>query len=110
VSRKRLPRASPTRKRQQACVELDALLSIAQAANLQRTLLAHLAKGGPVVIDGARVEEIDTAMLQLLASLWRTSGERGIDCTWKGASAALRQTAALVGVAEVLNFPAGEAE
>jgi anti-anti-sigma regulatory factor len=47
-------------------------------------------------------------MLQLLASLWRTSRERGIDCTWKGASGALRQTAALIGVAEVLNFPAGE--
>jgi anti-anti-sigma regulatory factor len=108
VSRKKPPRASAARNRQPACVELDARPSIAQAADLHRTLLARLAKGGPVVIDGARVEEIDTAMLQLLVSLWRTGGERGIDCTWKGASGALRQTAALVGVAEVLNFPAGE--
>jgi len=44
----------------------------------------------------------------LLASLWRTSRERGIHCTWKGASGALRQSATLIGVAEVLNFTAGE--
>lgn len=108
MSGKKRPRAGLKRNRKAACVGLDAQLNIAQAADLHRTLLACLAKGGPVVIDGARVEEIDTAMLQLLASLWRTSRERGIDCTWKGASGALRQTAALIGVAEVLNFPAGE--
>lgn len=108
MSGKKRPRARPTRNRQAGSVDLDARLNIAQAADLHRTLLARLAKGGPLVVDGARVEEIDTAMLQLLASLWRTSRERGIDCTWKGASGALRQTAALIGVAEVLNFPAGE--
>ncbi|MGO9947880.1 MAG: lipid asymmetry maintenance protein MlaB [Steroidobacteraceae bacterium] len=108
MSGKKRPRAGLKRNRQAACVELDAQLNIAQAADLHRTLLARLAKGGPVIVDGARVEEIDTAMLQLLASLWRTSRERGIDCTWKGASAALRQTAALIGVSEALNFPAGE--
>ena len=108
MSGKKQPRVRPTRNRLAACVELDARLDIAQAADLHRTLLARLAKGGPVVIDGARVEEIDTAMLQLLASLWRTSRERGIDCTWKSASAALRHTANLIGVAQVLNFPAGE--
>ena len=60
-----------------------------------------------MVVDGARVEEIDTAMLQLLASLWRTSRQRGIDCTWKGASGALRQTATLVGLADLLQLPGG---
>jgi anti-anti-sigma regulatory factor len=89
-------------------VELNARLDIAQAADLHRALLSHLAAGGPVVVDGTQVEEIDTAMLQLLASLWRSSAARGIACTWKGASGALRQTATLLGVAEVLNFPAGE--
>ncbi len=62
-------------------------------------------KARQCVVDGTRVEEIDTAILQLLASLWRTSLERGIACTWHGASEALRQTAALVGVAELLQFP-----
>jgi len=108
VSAKKKPHAVRPKQRRPACVDLDAELNIAQAADLHRTLLARLAKGGPVSVDGARVEQIDTAMLQLLASLWRTCGERGIACTWKGASAALRRTAALVGLTEVLNFPAGE--
>ena len=108
MSGKKRPRAGLKRNRQAACVQLDAQLNIAQVADLHRTLLARLAEGGPVVVDGARVEEIDTSMLQLLASLWRTSRERGIHCTWKGASGALRQSATLIGVAEVLNFTAGE--
>jgi len=107
VSRKK-PLRTAASKRQPACVQLGAQLTIAEAADLHRTLLARLAKGDPLILDGAQVEEIDTAILQLLVSLWRTSGERGIACTWQGASAALRQTATLVGVAEVLNFPADE--
>ena len=108
MSGKKPPRAHSPKQRRPACLELNVRLDIAQAADLHRALLARLAKGGPVIVDGTRVEEIDTAMLQLLASLWRTSGERGIACTWKAASGALRLTAILLGVAEVLNFPAGE--
>ena len=67
-------------------------------------LMARLAHGGPVAVDGAHVEEIDTAMLQLLASLWHTARERGIPCAWQAASDALRHTAALIGVAEALHF------
>jgi anti-anti-sigma regulatory factor len=80
-------------------------MTIVQAAGLHRTLLACLARGAPIVVDGTRVEEIDTAVLQVLASLWRTCVARGMDCTWQGASDALRQTAALIGVAQMLHFP-----
>ena len=80
-------------------------MSIVQAAGLHGTLLARLADGAPVEIDGSRVEEIDTAILQLLTSLWRTGQERGIPCSWFGASEALRRTAGLVGVAQMLCFP-----
>jgi anti-anti-sigma regulatory factor len=86
-------------------IELDARLTIVQAAHLHRTLVARLASGGPVRVDGTRVEEIDTSILQLLTSLWRTSLERGISCTWYGVSDVLRQRAALIGVAEILHFP-----
>ena len=86
-------------------IELDPRLTIVQAAALHRTLLAHLEAGRPVVVDGTRVEEIDTAVLQLLTSLWRTGQQRGIACTWHGASDALRRTAALVGVAGILHLP-----
>jgi anti-anti-sigma regulatory factor len=89
-------------------IELEARLTIMQAADLHRTLAARLASGGPVAVDGARVEEIDTSILQLLTSLWRTSLERGISCTWHGVSDVLRQRAALIGVAELLHFPDDE--
>ncbi len=102
MSKKKSPRL-----RQPPRIKLDARLTIVQAAHLHRTLAARLANGGPVVVDGAGVEEIDTAVLQLLTSLWRTSRERGIACTWHGASDVLRHTATLVGVAEMLHFSDG---
>lgn len=95
----------PAAPRQPQRIQLEARMSIVQAAGLHGTLLARLADGAPVEIDGSRVEEIDTAILQLLTSLWRTGQERGIACSWFGASEALRRTAALVGVAQMLCFP-----
>lgn len=103
-------RAQAKRRPQPECVpqpaslQLDSRLTIAQAADLHRSLAARLAGGGAVVLDGSRVEEIDTAVLQLLASLWRTARERGIPCAWQAASDALRQAAALIGVTEALHF------
>jgi anti-anti-sigma regulatory factor len=95
------PAAAPPPAR----IELDARLTIVQAADLHRLLMTRLAAGEPVVIDGSRVEEIDTAILQLLTCLWRTAQERGIACTWHGASEPLRYTADLIGVAGVLSLP-----
>ena len=97
-------RPQPESVPQPAPLQLDSRLTIAQAADLHRSLAGRLADGGPVVLDGSRVEEIDTAMLQLLASLWRTARERGIPCAWLTASDALRHAAALIGVAEALHF------
>jgi anti-anti-sigma regulatory factor len=87
-------------------IELDARLTIVQAAELHRTMAARLEGSWPVVVDGTRVEEIDTAVLQLLTSLWCTGKERGIACTWRGASDALRRSAALIGVAGILQLDA----
>jgi anti-anti-sigma regulatory factor len=103
MTKRKSPRVMPP-----PCVELGARLTIVQAADLHRTLVTQLAGGGPVVVDGTHVEEIDTSILQLLTSLWRTSLERGISCTWRGASEVLRQRATLIGVAEMLHLPAGE--
>jgi anti-anti-sigma regulatory factor len=89
---------------QPAPVRLDARVTIAQAADLHRALAVRIADGGPIVLDGSAVEEIDTAILQLLASLWRTTRERGTPCAWQGTSDVLRNTAALIGVAEALHF------
>lgn len=114
MSKRPLPRKvkevrlkQPAAPRQPQRIQLEARMSIVQAAGLHGTLLARLADGGPVEIDGSGVEEIDTAILQLLTSLWRTGQERGIPCSWFGVSEALRRTAGLVGVAQMLCFPEG---
>jgi anti-anti-sigma regulatory factor len=108
VSKKKLPRKTKAiRVKQPARIELEARTTIVQAADLHRTLMARVARGEGVVVDGTRVEEIDTAILQLLASLWRTCLTRGIACTWHGTSGALRQAANLVGLADLLQLPDG---
>ncbi len=93
---------------QSNCIELDERLTIAQAAELHRSLCAILADGTSVVVDGTRVQEIDTAILQVLASLWKSSRERGIPCVWRGVSDVLRRTAGLIGLTETLHFPDAE--
>lgn len=106
MSKKKPSRAAKAASaKQPAPIELDERMTIVQAAELHRTLVARLAQGAAIVIDGTRVEEIDTAVLQLLASLWRTGAERGVACTWRGASDTLRQTADLIGMAEMLHLP-----
>jgi anti-anti-sigma regulatory factor len=101
VSKKRIPRGKS--------IHLDARMTILQAAGLHSLLLARLAGGGAIVIDGTRVEEIDTAILQLLASLWRTGTERGVACSWAGVSDALRRTANLIGMTQLLHLPHADA-
>jgi anti-anti-sigma regulatory factor len=108
VNKKKPPRKTKaTRVKPPARIELEARTTIAHAADLHRTLLARLERGEDMVVDGTRVEEIDTAVLQLLTSLWRTCLTRGIACTWHGASDALRQAAALIGLADLLQLRDG---
>ena len=77
MRKKKTPRnGRPAPMKPPDCIQLDARMTIVQAASLHGSLLTHLAAGGPIAIDGSRVEEIDTAILQLLASLWRTAKER----------------------------------
>ena len=106
MSKKKTAHAASPPRGEPPPIELDPRLTIVQAAALHRTMVAHLEEGRPVIVDGTRVEEIDTAVLQLLMSLWRTGQERGIACTWHGASDALRRTATLLGVAGILHLDA----
>jgi anti-anti-sigma regulatory factor len=106
VSKKKSARAASQRHAPPPPIELEPRLTIVQAAALHRTMVERLEAGAPIVVDGTHVEEIDTAVLQLLTSLWRTGQERGIACTWRGSSDALRRTASLVGVAGILHLDA----
>ncbi len=89
-------------------VELAERMSIAQSAALHRTLMVCLASGAPLLIEGGRVEQIDTAVLQLLVSAWLGAAKRGIECRWLSASQALFRSATLIGVAEILRLNGSE--
>jgi anti-anti-sigma regulatory factor len=89
-----------------APLQLAPNLSIADAANLHRELTERVSGGVPLVIDGSRVEQIDTAILQLLVSCWRTCTQRGVACGWQAASENLRRSALLIGVADLLQLSA----
>jgi anti-anti-sigma regulatory factor len=99
VTKKKAPRA-PVPER----IELAAELTIAHAADLQRSFKNHLAGASALVVDGTRVTQIDTSILQLLVAVWRAGAQRGIGCSWAGTSDALRRSAALIGVAEALQL------
>jgi anti-anti-sigma regulatory factor len=89
-------------------VELAERMSIAQSAELQRRLTVCLASGAPLLINGDRVEQIDTSVLQLLVSAWLGAAKRGIECRWQGTSQALRRSALLIGAAEILQLNGSE--
>ncbi len=88
-------------------IVLEERLTIAQAAALHGSFCAMLAAGTPLVIDGSRVEEIDTAVLQLLCVVSQSAAQRGIACAWQGVSEALRRNAGLIGLSAALCFPEG---
>ena len=86
-------------------VRLPADCRVAGAAALRAVLLDAVAQ--PLsLLDGAGVERVDTAALQLLAAFHREAGVRGHEIRWAGASDALREAAGLLGLAGLLNLPA----
>lgn len=92
------------RQAAQNVVELPPRLSIAQCMELHRTLTSRCVGDAPLLLDGSRVEEIDTAILQLLVSAWVGGAKRGVECRWRGVSEALRHSATLIGVALILQL------
>jgi len=94
----------PARPAKSKPIELPARLTIAQSVELHRTLVKALAAGTPLCLDGSRVEEVDTAILQLLSSAWADASQRGVVCRWQRASSALRNSATLIGVSDILQF------
>jgi anti-anti-sigma regulatory factor len=86
---------------------LEARLTIAQAPALHRALIERLESGHAVQIDGSKVVEVDTAALQVLVSAIRAFKARDLEFRLQTCSEVLRQSAALIGVAEALRFDAG---
>ena len=87
------------------CFELDAKATIAEASTMHNALISQVADGTPLILDGGRVEQIDTAVLQLLVGLMRHCKEHDISCVWRAVSEPLRRAAFLIGVTAHLHIP-----
>ena len=85
-------------------LQLGAALDIANAANLKAQLDSLLAQEGELLLDGASVERLDAAGLQLLASWFRHCDKHQRICRWSHSSAVLRESAAGLGLACVLQL------
>jgi ABC-type transporter Mla MlaB component len=85
-------------------IVLPADCRIAELPALHQQLRAAL--GQSSVLDGASVERIDSAALQLLYAFGRDAGARGNPPTWTGASTPLREAADLLGLTQILALPA----
>ena len=82
-----------------ACdVRFEGKLSIQQAADVQATLESALVAQGPVQINVADVEHIDTAALQLLVAFRNSLREQGRELAWSDVPETLREFSSLLGL------------
>lgn len=97
-----------TRKRRKAddCrVQLAADLVISGAAELYAQLGEALDQPEPVVLDAGAVERLDTAGVQLLQAFVQARDENAGPWRWENVGRALTDTAALLGMQQMLKLP-----
>ena len=87
-----------------ACGEV---LDISRAADFHQELKAALGKGSVVVLDGAEIERIDAAALQLCAAFFHDAAARKLKAKWLSPSEPLLRAAGLLGLLDRLGLPNG---
>jgi phospholipid transport system transporter-binding protein len=87
-------------------VVLGTSCTIQEAAAVRAHLLAQAAQPGPYEIDGASVEQVDTAGVQLIVAFALDCLEKGVAYKWIGRSATLEKAIELLGVGALLEYPA----
>lgn len=85
-------------------VTLAAVFGVTDARQLYDNLGAALSSATSLVVDGARVERVDAAAMQILAIFCRTARERGLALAWRNPSAGLQQAAQLLGLQSMLGM------
>lgn len=86
-------------------IDLGVNCTLQDIAALRGTCLAALDGKVPPVIDGSRVERIDTAALQVLVGFAIDCMERSIVFSWAGRSPALVHGIRLLGIEALLESP-----
>lgn len=85
-------------------VVLEAALGIRDTRVLHEKLDAALAAATAIVVDASRVERLDAAAMQVLASFARAARERGLALSWQSPSPVLQQAARVLGFESVLEM------
>ncbi len=88
-----------------ACIDLGTHCTLQDVSGLRRSCLDALDGKLPPVIDGSRVERIDTAALQVLVGFAIDCMERSIVFNWAGRSPALVHGIRLLGIEALLESP-----
>jgi anti-anti-sigma regulatory factor len=87
-------------------VVLGTSCTIQEAGAVRAHLMAQCELPGPYEIDGASVELIDAAGIQLIVAFALDCLEKGVAYKWTGRSATLEKAIELLGVSPLLEYPA----
>jgi ABC-type transporter Mla MlaB component len=68
--------------------------------------LREAVRGGAAALDGAAVEKVDGAAMQLLVAFRRAAAKGSCAVTWSAASDVLREASSLLGLDGELDLPA----
>jgi len=86
------------------CVQLEPGLEIKDAERVHRLLLAALGGGRAITVDVGRVNAVDTAGAQLLLAFQGEASRRGVAIEFRGESAPLAHTLAVLGLRAKFSF------
>ena len=86
------------------CVQLEPGLEIKDAEGVHRLLMAALGDGRAVTVDVGRVHAVDTAGAQLLLAFQGEASRRGVTIEFRGESALLTHTLAVLGLRDKFSF------
>lgn len=84
-------------------IKLSDVQDISQVGELHKRL-SSLLNETDIIFDGADVERIDTASLQLLTSVFMHAETYGSNVSWQSSSDALKQSAKLLGLTQILRL------
>jgi anti-anti-sigma regulatory factor len=85
---------------------LEAGCTLRDSIDMQFLLLATDCGSGKVIVDGTRVEHIDTAGLQLLVAFAQAQTKAGRTLQWSGASEQLLRSSRRLGLDGLLGMAA----
>ena len=88
----------------QTVVDCGTSLDITLVKDFSETLKQSLAKGKPVVLNAANVENADGAAMQLLYAFFHDAKANDVALSWDAPSEALKRSASLLGMSTHLEL------